>query len=414
MTDHGEAPSGGRTVAVVLAAGSGSRFQGAGHKLLADDDGVPVVRRAVAAAVDAAIGDVVVVTGAADLATALAGLDVDVVVNPAWADGQASSLRHGVAAADERGASAVVVGLGDMPDVGAEAWRTVAAADGSLVTASFGGRSSPPVRIDRSLWDQLPSSGDEGARVLMRARPELVSTVEVPGSARDVDRIDDLRVTGDEPGDPRGGSREGRAAEDDRAAVRELLGREPLAPFDVVVRRADGTPMVIRNAPLLPDGRPMPTRYWLVDPELNREIGRLESAGGVDAAEADVDRDELAATHARYAAERDAAIRAGHQGPRPSGGVGGTRTGVKCLHTHYAHHLATGDDPVGRWVEERLPPALLGVGRVVGAAPSPRPGSGEAHRPDSSEREGADSEPAPERAGTRPSDPDLPEEPPRG
>ncbi len=43
-----------------------------------------------------------------------------------------------------------------------------------------------------------------------------------------------------------------------------------------------------------------------------------------------------------------------HQGPRPHGGVGGTRAGVKCLHAHYAYFLAGGDDPVGRWVEERL------------------------------------------------------------
>jgi hypothetical protein len=193
--------------------------------------------------------------------------------------------------------------------------------------------------------------------------------------------------------------------EDDRAAVRRLLGREPLAPFDVVVRRSDGTPVVIRNAPLLPDGRPMPTRYWLVDPELNREIGRLESAGGVDAAEADVDDRELAAAHARYAAERDAALPPGHTGPRPSGGVGGTRTGVKCLHTHYAHHLATGDDPVGRWVAERLPPTLLHIGAVV-AAPEART--------DSSPSQGADSGPAPERVAPRPSDPDPPEERPGG
>ena len=40
--------------------------------------------------------------------------------------------------------------------------------------------------------------------------------------------------------------------------------------------------------------------------------------------------------------------------PRPSGGVGGTRTGVKCLHAHYAWHLAGGDDPVGRWVADHL------------------------------------------------------------
>jgi uncharacterized protein len=34
--------------------------------------------------------------------------------------------------------------------------------------------------------------------------------------------------------------------------------------------------------------------------------------------------------------------------------VGGTREGVKCLHAHFAWHLAGGDDPVGRWVAERL------------------------------------------------------------
>ena len=91
----------------------------------------------------------------------------------------------------------------------------------------------------------------------------------------------------------------------------------------------------------------MPTRYWLVDPELRAAIGRLEAAGGVNRAEAEVDADALAAAHERYRAERDAALPPDHVGPRPSGGVGGTRTGVKCLHAHYAWYLAGGDDPVG-------------------------------------------------------------------
>lgn len=141
---------------------------------------------------------------------------------------------------------------------------------------------------------------------------------------------------------------------DDRTMVRQLLGREPLAEFDVVVRDADGWPVVIRNGPLLPDGRPMPTRFWLVGKRENLLVSRLESAGGVRQAEAEVDADELAAAHRRYAAERDAALPPGYSGPRPSGGVGGTRLGVKCLHTHYAYFLAGGDDPVGRWVEARL------------------------------------------------------------
>ena len=140
----------------------------------------------------------------------------------------------------------------------------------------------------------------------------------------------------------------------DVAAVTSQLGRPPAAGFDVVVRRADGTPVVIRNEPLLDDGTPMPTRYWLVGHDERIAVSRLEAAGGVARAAAAVDAAQLADAHATYAGERDAAIPAGHTGPRPSGGVGGTRRGVKCLHAHYAWHLAGGDDPVGRWVAEQL------------------------------------------------------------
>ncbi|HEV3363587.1 MAG TPA: DUF501 domain-containing protein [Acidimicrobiia bacterium] len=141
---------------------------------------------------------------------------------------------------------------------------------------------------------------------------------------------------------------------DDVALLTERLGRPPEGDFEVVVRSADGAPVVIRNAPFLRDGTPMPTRYWLVDPAVRAAVSRLEAAGGVRAAEAAVDPDELAAAHAAYAAERDAAIDPEHRGPRPSGGVGGTRRGVKCLHAHLAWFLAGGNDPVGRWVEARL------------------------------------------------------------
>jgi hypothetical protein len=142
--------------------------------------------------------------------------------------------------------------------------------------------------------------------------------------------------------------------DDDRRAVRALLGREPQAGFEVVVRDDHGQPMVIRNAPLLDDGTPMPTRFWLVDPVLRKRIGSLESTGGVRRAEGDVDADAVARAHQRYAAERDDTIPASHTGARPSGGVGGTRRGVKCLHAHYAWFLAGGDDPVGAWVDVEL------------------------------------------------------------
>jgi uncharacterized protein len=141
---------------------------------------------------------------------------------------------------------------------------------------------------------------------------------------------------------------------DDRSRVAALLGREPAGAFEVVVRDEHGDPVVVRNAPFLDDGTPMPTRYYLVGTELVREVSRLEAIGGVKAAEAAIDAAQVAATHERYAAERDTAIPADHEGPRPYGGVGGTRTGVKCLHAHVAHALAGGDDPVGRWALDHL------------------------------------------------------------
>jgi exopolyphosphatase/guanosine-5'-triphosphate,3'-diphosphate pyrophosphatase len=140
----------------------------------------------------------------------------------------------------------------------------------------------------------------------------------------------------------------------DRDDVTRLLGRAPAGAFSVVLRRPDGSPAVIENAPLLDDGRPMPTRYWLVDAAVREAVSRLEAAGGVRRARAAVPLTEVAAAHARYAAARDHALPPGHSGPRPSGGVGGTRQGVKCLHAHLAWYLAGGDDPVGAWTAEEL------------------------------------------------------------
>ncbi len=161
---------------------------------------------------------------------------------------------------------------------------------------------------------------------------------------------------------------------DERERIGQLLGRPPRCDFEVVVHDRAGGPVVIRNAPFLDDGTPMPTRFYLVGAELVREVSRLEAGGGVRAAEAAIDEADVAAAHARYAAERDRAIAPGHLGSRPSGGVGGTRAGVKCLHAHLAHTLAGGDDAVGRWTIERLTAAgvqidaQLDVGRDTGRA----------------------------------------------
>lgn len=154
--------------------------------------------------------------------------------------------------------------------------------------------------------------------------------------------------------------------QEDTEAVAELLGRRPQGAFSVVVRHGDGSPLVIRNAPLLDDGTPMPTRYWLVGEPERTWVSRIESRGGVDQVEVLLGIDAIAPVHRLYSDERDAALPDSYQGHRPTGGVGGTRKGVKCLHAHYAWYLAGGDDPVGRWVAGAIAAESAGADAIDG------------------------------------------------
>lgn len=137
-------------------------------------------------------------------------------------------------------------------------------------------------------------------------------------------------------------------------AVTALLGRTPQGEFRVVARDLTGAPVVLMNAPLLDDGTPMPTLYWLVGRREVAAVSTLEADATIDQVEALIGLDAIDQIHRRYESERDRLMPSGHTGPRPSGGVGGTRRGVKCLHAHYGHWLAGGDDAVGAWVHDQL------------------------------------------------------------
>jgi molybdenum cofactor cytidylyltransferase len=180
-------------LAVVLAAGGGTRFVGSVHKLLAERDGRTVVEHAIAAAREA-LGDVLVVTGAAPLADAVSAMPgVRLVHNPNWADGQATSLAVAIEAVTEYEAiDAVVVGLGDQPDISPAAWRAVAASTAPIAIATYDGRRRNPVLIHRSVWPLLPTTGDEGARTVTRLRPDLVEEVPCTGSPDDIDTLEDV------------------------------------------------------------------------------------------------------------------------------------------------------------------------------------------------------------------------------
>ena len=153
-----------------------------------------MVRIAVDAALASGVFEAVgVVTGAVELTEVLPA-DVTVIHNPEWADGQASSVQAGVRWASELGVDAVVVGLGDQPMVVADAWKLVAEAPSTLpiLIATYEGRRGNPVRLSAEVWNLLPSTGDEGARAIVRLRPELAGEIPCSGTMVDIDTQEDF------------------------------------------------------------------------------------------------------------------------------------------------------------------------------------------------------------------------------
>ena len=182
---------------VVLAAGGGSRFTASGGtvpKPLAEVRGAALVDRVLSTVAAAGFDEVLLVTGSTPLGDR-AGEEIVVLENADWAAGIATSLAVAGAHARSAGHDAIVVGMADQPGVTVDAWRAVAAAPANppIVVATYDGRRANPVRLAAAVWDQLPTSGDEGARALMRERPELVREVPCTGDPWDIDTVEDLR-----------------------------------------------------------------------------------------------------------------------------------------------------------------------------------------------------------------------------
>lgn len=152
---------------IVLAAGAGRRF--GGPKQLAPLAGRPLLQHVV----DAAPDPLTVVIGAhAEQVRAAVDLDgIEVVVCADWEEGQAASLRAGVAAVGD--VDAAVVLLGDMPFVTPQ---VIAGAADHLtrrwdaVRTLYRGAPGHPVVLGRRVLHAVPSlRGDVGARDLLRA-----------------------------------------------------------------------------------------------------------------------------------------------------------------------------------------------------------------------------------------------------
>ena len=196
--------------ALILAAGRGTRF-GDAPKLLAPLQGKPLVRHVAEAAMASTAHPVIAVTGhrASEVEAALAGLPLDTVRNPDFAQGLSTSLKRGFAALGPEAEAAIVL-LGDMPLVDAalidrlvRRWQEERPA--ALVPVS-GGRRGNPVVLSRALAPEIARlAGDAGAGPLLRGRGDVIEEpIDAPGVLHDVDTPDALAAL--QEGEPRAAS----------------------------------------------------------------------------------------------------------------------------------------------------------------------------------------------------------------
>lgn len=189
----------GSFAAVVLAAGSGSRF--GGGKLLADYRGAPLLHAALAAARAAPVVSITLVTGADAEAIAACARAFDAQVRLVHAadhaEGMAASLKAGVASLDVDVVGAFVF-LGDMPRVphAVLALLGEAVAKGAPAAAPvFGGRQGHPVVLGKGLFGEVAGlQGDVGARPILQRLGASLVLVDAPddGVLFDVDEPGDL------------------------------------------------------------------------------------------------------------------------------------------------------------------------------------------------------------------------------
>jgi molybdenum cofactor cytidylyltransferase len=179
---------------VVLAAGAGRRF--GGDKMLAEVDGMPLIRHAASAYAELC-GQVTVVISSDDrLREALAGLPADIVVNPGADEGIASSIRAAVG--HSRSHPALMIALGDEPRVDRglvmqvmQLWHQTRA---PVVVPKYSGEPGHPVLFDEATYDDLLTlRGDRGAKSLIERYGASVRSVDVGGSRPvDIDTTKDL------------------------------------------------------------------------------------------------------------------------------------------------------------------------------------------------------------------------------
>ena len=180
----------------MLAAGFGRRF--GGDKRLAElRDGVSLLQASVGRALQSGLPVVVCLRpGDAQLAAQVQALGASVCFCPSAEQGMGATLAEGMQSIG--GWDAVLVALGDMPDVQPQTFAAIAAALPGAVACRpvCGDTPGHPVGFAAALFPALRQlRGDRGAREILSELGEAVLPVAVDdtGILRDIDTPADLR-----------------------------------------------------------------------------------------------------------------------------------------------------------------------------------------------------------------------------
>jgi len=192
----------GKLVVIILAAGRASRMGGS-HKLLAQFDGIPLVRKVAIEALSSNVGPVVVVTGhaAPEIERALLGLPLQLTYANDHASGMSRSLAAGIREAMAMDAHRAMIVLADMPAITAQMMQTLAdvayrCKAEQVVRASSAGKAGHPLILPAAFFPDVEElTGDIGARVLLQGAD--VTLVEIGESACiDIDTVADVMAAG--------------------------------------------------------------------------------------------------------------------------------------------------------------------------------------------------------------------------
>lgn len=184
--------------ALLLLAAGGSRRMGEPKQLL-DVGGEPMIRVAARVALSAALHPTVIVLGAhaERIRDLLKGLPLEIVENPQWEDGMASSLRAGLTAVLTKAPRilGLIVMLADQPRLTAGHLRALVSAQRDsgrpVVASDYGDHLGPPAYFGREHFSALLAlHGDHGARALLQELDALPVAISADAGA-DLDTSSD-------------------------------------------------------------------------------------------------------------------------------------------------------------------------------------------------------------------------------